>query len=133
MRHSRPLWYAPDGTPLADFTELAQYQAEKVVKQERVWWGGFVSTVWLGLDHSFGDGPPLIYETMVFPPHSYDDLKCDRYPSRKAATIGHTTAVRWARWRGLWEWGSRAYRNLAYKVRRVLRAAWEWGTDDRIP
>jgi hypothetical protein len=28
--------------------------------------GGEVSTVWLGLDHSFGAGPPLIFETMVF-------------------------------------------------------------------
>ncbi len=25
-----------------------------------------VSTVFLGLDHSFGDGPPLLFETMIF-------------------------------------------------------------------
>ena len=25
-----------------------------------------VSTVFLGIDHSFGDGPPLLFETMVF-------------------------------------------------------------------
>ncbi len=25
-----------------------------------------VSTVFLGLDHSFGSGPPLLFETMVF-------------------------------------------------------------------
>jgi len=25
-----------------------------------------VSTVWLGLDHQYGDGPPLIFETMIF-------------------------------------------------------------------
>jgi hypothetical protein len=25
-----------------------------------------VSTVFLGLDHSFGDGPPVLFETMVF-------------------------------------------------------------------
>jgi len=25
-----------------------------------------VSTVFLGLDHNFGDGPPLLFETMVF-------------------------------------------------------------------
>jgi hypothetical protein len=25
-----------------------------------------VSTVWLGIDHSFGHGPPVIFETMVF-------------------------------------------------------------------
>lgn len=25
-----------------------------------------VSTLFLGLDHSFGDGPPLLFETMIF-------------------------------------------------------------------
>lgn len=25
-----------------------------------------ISTVFLGLDHSFGDGPPLLFETMIF-------------------------------------------------------------------
>ena len=25
-----------------------------------------ISTVFLGLDHQFGDGPPLLFETMVF-------------------------------------------------------------------
>jgi len=28
--------------------------------------GSRVSTVFLGLDHSFGDGPPLLFETLVF-------------------------------------------------------------------
>ncbi|HTF53635.1 MAG TPA: hypothetical protein VK735_39835 [Pseudonocardia sp.] len=27
-----------------------------------------VSTAWLGTDHRYGDGPPLIFETMVFEP-----------------------------------------------------------------
>lgn len=37
----------------------------KIVKQEGVkdlW----VSTVFLGLDHSFGGGPPILFETMIF-------------------------------------------------------------------
>jgi hypothetical protein len=25
-----------------------------------------VSTIWLGLNHQYGDGPPLIFETVVF-------------------------------------------------------------------
>lgn len=34
-----------------------------------------VSTVFLGLDHSFGGGPPLIFETMIFggPNDQYTD------------------------------------------------------------
>lgn len=37
----------------------------RVVKQEYVgdYW---ISTVWLGLDHNMGGGPPMIFETMVF-------------------------------------------------------------------
>ncbi len=27
---------------------------------------GKVSTVFLGLDHNFGDGPPILWETLVF-------------------------------------------------------------------
>ena len=35
------------------------------VKDERI--GDVrISTVFLGLDHSFGEGPPLIFETLVF-------------------------------------------------------------------
>lgn len=35
------------------------------VKRETV--GEFdISTVFLGLDHSWGDGPPLLFETMIF-------------------------------------------------------------------
>jgi hypothetical protein len=29
--------------------------------------GRIVSTVFLGLDHSYGAGPPMLFETMIFP------------------------------------------------------------------
>lgn len=35
-----------------------------------------VSTVFLGLDHSFGEGPPLLFETMIF------GLEGDKYQTR---------------------------------------------------
>lgn len=38
--------------------------------------GVTVSTVFLGLDHQFGDGPPLLFETMIF-----DGIE-DRYQGR---------------------------------------------------
>jgi hypothetical protein len=113
-------WYRPDGTPMLDVNELHQWDAQKVVRQERVWWGGRVSTVWLGLDHSYSGGPPLIYETMVFPPKSYLDLFCDRYALRAEAEQGHAAAVRWARWRGLWAWGVERWRSARYSLIRVL-------------
>lgn len=50
-----------------------------------------VSTVWLGLDHRFDEGPPLIFETMVFGgPH---DHYCDRYSTEEAAIAGHDQTV----------------------------------------
>ena len=37
----------------------------RVVKQEKVG-DTFVSTVFLGLDHNYGKGPPVLWETMCF-------------------------------------------------------------------
>lgn len=51
-----------------------------------------VSTVFLGLDHRFGgDGPPILWETMVFG----DPLDGEqwRYSSKAAAIAGHVEAV----------------------------------------
>jgi len=50
-----------------------------------------VSTVWLGSDHQFGSGPPLIFETMIFGgPH---DQFCDRYTTKEEAAAGHQRVV----------------------------------------
>lgn len=49
-----------------------------------------VSTVFLGLDHRFGDGPPLLFETMAFVGH--DDVGMERYSTWQEAEEGH------ARW-----------------------------------
>ncbi len=47
-----------------------------------------VSTVWIGLNHRYGgDGPPLIFETMVFGgPH---DSECWRWTTEAEARAGH--------------------------------------------
>lgn len=46
-----------------------------------------VSTVWIGLDHSFGFGPPLIFESMVF--GGDFDGEMARYSTREEAMAGH--------------------------------------------
>lgn len=46
-----------------------------------------VSTVFLGLDHSFGDGPPEVFETMVF--GGVLDQECVRYATKAEAIAGH--------------------------------------------
>ena len=60
-----------------------------------------VSTVWLGLDHSFYGGPPLIFETMIFAEDGGEypgsDLYQERYSTIHDAQRGHMRAVRWVK------------------------------------
>jgi hypothetical protein len=67
------------------------------VGSTRLWWGGWCSTVWLGIDHSFGLGDrPLIFETMVFGWRMGSDFDMDRYATEEEAKAGHYKMVR--RW-----------------------------------
>jgi hypothetical protein len=54
--------------------------------------GKIVSTVFLGIDHSFTEyGPPLVFETMVFPgTGSYLEEDVRRYATWDEAVTGHT-------------------------------------------
>jgi len=55
------------------------------------WW---VSTVFIGLDHSFGrQGPPIVFETMVFPEDNYDEHYMNRYATWAEAEAGHRRVV----------------------------------------
>lgn len=60
----------------------------RIVKQQTTWLGFWVSTVWLGLDHNFGHGKPLIYETMVFR-GICSDIDTKSYSTKKEAAAGH--------------------------------------------
>jgi len=51
-----------------------------------------VSTVFLGLDHAFGKGPLVLWETMVF--GGPLDGEQERYSSREAAIAGHAAMVK---------------------------------------
>jgi hypothetical protein len=55
--------------------------------------GTVVSTVWIGLNHNYGDGPPLIFETMIFTEAGGDDLGCWRYATEAEAIEGHERVV----------------------------------------
>jgi hypothetical protein len=53
-----------------------------------------VSTVFMGLDHSFGSGPPLLFETMIFT--ASKKSKLDHYQTRSAtweSALGHHAAA----------------------------------------
>jgi hypothetical protein len=93
-------WYAPDGRQIGiEEAEalLGDDLARRVVHTTLVTDKGrvTVSTVFLALDHSFGDGPPVLWETMVFGGPA--DMDQQRYTSREAAEAGHVEAVTWAR------------------------------------
>ena len=49
-----------------------------------------VSTVFLGLDHGYGRGFPLIFETIIF---NGEELYMDRYSSWQEAEAGHAKAI----------------------------------------
>lgn len=69
----------------------------KIVKQETLPNGYWVSTVWLGLDHRWGKGQPLIFETMVFY-QGESDLDMQRYSTEAEAIVGHKALVKkWSR------------------------------------
>lgn len=59
----------------------------------------WISTVWLGRNHRFADGPPLIFETMVFQlgedgkVSSWCELDADRYSTEEEALAGHNAIV----------------------------------------
>jgi hypothetical protein len=69
---------------------------KRVVKQETLPNGKWVSTVFLGLDHNFREGgKPLLFETMVFPSQeSMQELDMDRYSTWEEAESGHKKMVR---------------------------------------
>lgn len=86
----------------AHWFEEASKTKSRVLKQETLPNGKWVSTVFLGLDHNFSDkGPPLLFETMVFTTkmgHIKDDLDMDRYSTWDEAMIGHLQYVtKWSK------------------------------------
>ena len=50
-----------------------------------------VSTVFLGLDHQWGDGPPILWETMVFGGEL--DQEQERYHTREETQAGHRAMI----------------------------------------
>lgn len=67
------------------FDSADRHVAQNIIK------GVKISTVFLGLDHSFGDGEPLLFETMVFGGELDQDM--DRYSTWDKAEEGHKKMV----------------------------------------
>ena len=76
-----------DALTWATWFETADRQiAQTVIDEDTV-----VSTVFLGMDHNWAGGPPVLWETLVF--GGALDGTMDRYQSREEAEAGHREMV----------------------------------------
>jgi hypothetical protein len=67
---------------------MAEHDDERRVARTNID-GVDISTVFLGLDHNSGNGPPLLFETMAFGGPNGIDQECERYTTREEAEAGH--------------------------------------------
>lgn len=106
MPPGRSPYYNRQGEPIHDTFEWARLFEDRnyrVVQQTEITppSGGryLISTVWLGIDHSWRAGPPIIFETMVFVDEAWseDDSQIDEYQDRYSteaeAIDGHRNVV----------------------------------------
>jgi len=94
----------------ADWVE--KEKGSRIVKQETLPNGKWVSTVFLGLNHNYGEGLPLLFETMVFPSAKGlgAELDVDRYSTYEEAEKGHSVLVQ--------KW---SLKRKAIKGRRIIK------------
>jgi hypothetical protein len=97
----KPMYYKRDGTPypttkddprgtLAWAKDFENQELKKVAFTE-IPGKGCVSTVYLGLDHQFGNGKPLIFESMFFGNDGQE--RQERYSTEAEAIAGHKCMV----------------------------------------
>ena len=85
---------AEDGqTPVACdlMTWALWFERSKRIVAQDVIDGVKISTVFLGMDHSFGSGPPLLWETMIFG-GEHNEYQ-ERYSTFAEAVAGHALAL----------------------------------------
>jgi hypothetical protein len=92
------IFYDRAGQPIADVLEWARLfetMDRRVALDDVVCGDGSVriSTVFLGLDHNWDGGPPLIFETMCFGGPPPVDQWQTRYSTEEQARAGHQKVV----------------------------------------
>lgn len=89
--------------PVQGIVEWAENfeRGNRIVRQSTVG-GSFISTVFLGLDHQYRSGPPLIFETLVFGGPLGHEM--DRYSTWDEALRGHGDMVDLVRGVRLGKW-----------------------------
>lgn len=88
----RSWYYDRDGNPISSGEwQKAFGTVDRRVAYTNLGRRGRVSTVWLGLDHGYGAGPPLIFETLVFDGPLEGEML--RYSTEQDARTGHEFMV----------------------------------------
>jgi len=88
---NRPMYYRLKPDHSVEPSDSMQIDDRRVALDKDVAPGAEVSTVFLGLDHAFGDGPPVLFETMVF--GGPLDGEQDRYCTWDEAVAGHAAML----------------------------------------
>ncbi|MEF2979051.1 hypothetical protein [Subtercola sp. YIM 133946] len=83
-------YYDRAGQPISRDEWVETFDTDKMVAKTTVG-NSDVSTVYLGLNHSWGDGPPLIFESMIF--GGARDQDQYRYSTEEQALAGHQKLV----------------------------------------
>ena len=70
---------------MREWAEFFEDASRRIVRKTRLTSDIQVSTVFLGIDHSFGHGPPLLFETMVFRSGSGEEMdRCSTWDEAEA-------------------------------------------------
>jgi hypothetical protein len=85
-------YYDRQGRPISNDQWMALFALKnRTVAYTDLGRMGRVSTVWIGLNHAYHDGPPEIFETLVF--DGPEDGNMFRYATEQQARDGHQFMV----------------------------------------
>jgi len=89
------VYYDRDGNPIESGVEWGKYHVDPEYKRVASSYvaGKHISTVWVGMNMAFRNGPPIIFETMVFSEDA-DDGFMQRYATEEEALLGHLEVLR---------------------------------------
>ncbi len=83
-------YFDREGHPVSmdEYIRLSAEPEYKRVAWDELPGGGYISTIWLGLNHAYDGRPPLIFETMAFPVERWSYTQ-ERYSTIDEARTGH--------------------------------------------
>ena len=80
--------------PQPDITEWTYWMenADRVIKKTDLPYGAHISTIFLGIDHSFKESTPILFATVIFG-GDHDGYR-ERYSTWEEAVAGHERCIK---------------------------------------